>query len=809
MDAKPFALSVKAVVLDPLQRCLLLKRSAQSTNNAGKWDLPGGKCNPGETLQEALVREVQEETGLKVQLTRVVGSAQAETANGVAAFLLIEAVTKETAVRVSDEHETHQWVPAAQLDQQEVARPFRKPLRSYAAAARKAVGPRSVPLDWYEDQIERFRKERCRYKELARAMTQVLEEASATLGLHNIVQARAKTVASFAEKIQRSGKYYTDPMKQLTDLCGARVITHTLSGVEAVRRWVEKHFDITWADSGNKLESLAASEFGYLSWHYIVSFKPDVFATSVVPPELLGLKAELQVRTILQHAWADINHELSYKNAFKLPRRWQRDFARLAAVLEEADRDFELIARGLDEYAASYRATGTPEELHAECAKLSVVLKADPDNAEVAHRLAKLAMSLEKWDRAIAILQPFAARKLAPLLRDLGVSLCKLHREEPTNSCFAEGQRCLGEALQVDPSDVDAWASLAGTHRTQEQAAPPGSPERAHHRQQAHDNYQRAFEVDPSDPFALGNFMEYEMATHPGVDIVSYFRPSLEKASRRCRLQAEVGMNLPWAFFDLAKFQLLLHEPHRALGFYARGVKESAARFFLESALKSFATLETAQDDLPGFAWCRDFLRLAMALRFKAPSPIQPKRTGDAALLHGPVVIVAGYCDQDAAEVHRIAVHGALEHFCGTVIGGGTEAGISGLVGGLPKSKQNGHRKVGYVPGKRADVKQSTGYDAIRQTEGADFSPQEALAYWADLAAAVVPLNQVKLLAIGGGAITTCECQMALALGVPVGLVDPAGSNAGQALAAWPWLNDPGLLSLPAEVTALRQFLGF
>ncbi len=104
--------------------------------------------------------------------------------------------------------------------------------------------------------------------------------------------------------------------------------------------------------------------------------------------------------------------------------------------------------------------------------------------------------------------------------------------------------------------------------------------------------YRRAFEIDPTHPYPVGNYIEYEIADHPDVEIVSFFRPSLQAASKRCQSQAEVGVNLPWAFFDLGKFQLMLGEPYEALGQYAKGVENSTASFFLDSALGSFPILE-------------------------------------------------------------------------------------------------------------------------------------------------------------------------------------------------------------------------
>ena len=50
---KTFSLSVKVIVCDREGRCLLLKRSAASAGNAGKWDFPGGKLDPGERIDQA------------------------------------------------------------------------------------------------------------------------------------------------------------------------------------------------------------------------------------------------------------------------------------------------------------------------------------------------------------------------------------------------------------------------------------------------------------------------------------------------------------------------------------------------------------------------------------------------------------------------------------------------------------------------------------------------------------------------------------------------------------------------------------
>jgi 8-oxo-dGTP diphosphatase len=130
---KPYSLSVKVIVLDEEDRCLLLKRSADSKANAGKWDFPGGKLNPGETLHEALVREVREETGLNVEVVRVAGAAESESPLRRIAYLVMEARADGNSVRISEEHDDYRWVWRSELPQVDLCRQFRSFAAEYAA----------------------------------------------------------------------------------------------------------------------------------------------------------------------------------------------------------------------------------------------------------------------------------------------------------------------------------------------------------------------------------------------------------------------------------------------------------------------------------------------------------------------------------------------------------------------------------------------------------------------------------------------------------------------------------------------------
>lgn len=62
------------------------------------------------------------------------------------------------------------------------------------------------------------------------------------------------------------------------------------------------------------------------------------------------LKCEIQVRSILQHAWAEIEHDLGYKGKTAIPDQYKRNFNRLAALLETADLEFDRLKRELIHY---------------------------------------------------------------------------------------------------------------------------------------------------------------------------------------------------------------------------------------------------------------------------------------------------------------------------------------------------------------------------------------------------------------------------------------------------------------------------
>ncbi|WP_034384691.1 GTP pyrophosphokinase family protein [Deinococcus sp. YIM 77859] len=166
---------------------------------------------------------------------------------------------------------------------------------------------------------------------------------AAGLKIHHVT-GRVKRPASLFDKLRRKpGRYRT--LQDVTDLVGVRVITYFANDVNVVARLMEEHHVVDWDHSMDKSKMHDPDRFGYLGVHYVLRTEPDLV------PELAGTRFEVQIRSILQHAWAEIEHDLGYKNPQAVPREVRRRFYRLAGLLEMADEEFMALHRLSRDYA--------------------------------------------------------------------------------------------------------------------------------------------------------------------------------------------------------------------------------------------------------------------------------------------------------------------------------------------------------------------------------------------------------------------------------------------------------------------------
>ena len=138
-----FRLAVKILLHDRRGRCLVLRRSAGSRLDPGRWDLPGGKVDPGEEPAVGLRREVAEETGLRCRVARLLGATQADIDGQLAVCLVLEGRILAGRLRLSPEHEDFAWRAPADLPSIDWASTLNG-IAGMLAARRPAAAPRRV-----------------------------------------------------------------------------------------------------------------------------------------------------------------------------------------------------------------------------------------------------------------------------------------------------------------------------------------------------------------------------------------------------------------------------------------------------------------------------------------------------------------------------------------------------------------------------------------------------------------------------------------------------------------------------------------
>ena len=151
------------------------------------------------------------------------------------------------------------------------------------------------------------------------------------------VTSRVKSKASVRRKLERTDR--EGDIRSLTDILGIRIITYFRDEVDAVARLIEEEFKIDAERSVDKRAALDPDRFGYLSLHYIAQLTQNR-SQLVEYRTYAGVLFEVQIRSILQHAWAEIEHDRGYKSEAEVPRAVRRRFSRLASLLELADDEF-------------------------------------------------------------------------------------------------------------------------------------------------------------------------------------------------------------------------------------------------------------------------------------------------------------------------------------------------------------------------------------------------------------------------------------------------------------------------------------
>jgi ppGpp synthetase/RelA/SpoT-type nucleotidyltranferase len=201
--------------------------------------------------------------------------------------------------------------------------------------------------------LQEYDRRRGEYETFVAHVEKMLRGLMAQNGVEAHITARVKERVSLAKTLM-TRKGNSKCLDDVTDVAGFRIITLFEEDTEVVDDIVHCEFQCDEAGYERKGDLLPAREFGYRSIHNTIRLRQPV-------PEL-SCVGEVQIRSMLQHAWAEIEHELAYKLGLEIPRSFRRRFARIAGLLETVDTKFNSLRYDTLAFAqdASARAQRLP-----------------------------------------------------------------------------------------------------------------------------------------------------------------------------------------------------------------------------------------------------------------------------------------------------------------------------------------------------------------------------------------------------------------------------------------------------------------
>ena len=197
--------------------------------------------------------------------------------------------------------------------------------------------------------VEEYDRDRDLYLDYAATLHTLVRDLMAASNFKpHSVRHRLKDRTSLARKVLSDIKYSS--LVDLSDVIGIRVITYFADEVDVVASIIRREFKVE-SENDKRAEHLPG-EFGYRSLHQVVTLN-SVRSDLLEYRRFEKLTAEIQIRSILDHAWAEIEHDRAYKGSALIPTSIQEQFAELAALLRNADRQFENVRNELEEHAST------------------------------------------------------------------------------------------------------------------------------------------------------------------------------------------------------------------------------------------------------------------------------------------------------------------------------------------------------------------------------------------------------------------------------------------------------------------------
>jgi ppGpp synthetase/RelA/SpoT-type nucleotidyltranferase len=701
------------------------------------------------------------------------------------------------------------------------------------------------PEAWHQQQVSDFNNSRGNHAQIAQVLESVLKAIARRTDPSAIVQVRPKSLASFSEKAVRKKNKYSNPVKQLTDVVGGRIITYTQLSADRLCRQIESLSDdrpnpqiegpdkkcllIDWDNTTNTAERLKPEEFGYKAMHYVVQLKPPNVLGIPVNNWMFQYKVEIQVCTMMQHVWAAIGHDRVYKPRYKINDALKRRLSAISALIETAQAEFESGIVVLDRYREEFACHLDADSRQDEELIWTSVIKVEPYDGDARRKLGEHYASLGQWKNAF--------EQFSKCDDDTPTILAKRGRAAARLGQVDKAQTLLLQAIDKDKGDWSARCDLA------ELLANRGESEGAF------DQYREAFERAPGEPRVLVGFVTAVVYRERHLSCTIALHGALDAAIEEDKRRAELQVDLPNAYLRIGRCYLYRGGLYSALDAYCKAslTCESlelieAEREDIERVLASLKQGGHSHDKLESYECVAKLLGLlnvivsrrlqksqAQVGQSDADSPPDPlldpmvqqqlealaTRQPRPDFAKRPVVIVAGGCDtkiENRLQTYRATINGAFEHFEGTVICGGTNAGISRVIGEVVSSRGAAITAIGYLPPAAqmpdGDVRDTVNYQIFDVDAGLDgYSAAGPIQTWADLLLADVKPCDVRLLGINGGKLSGFEFRLAMAMGSAVGLIEDSGRAVSTLLTDPDWRRLGRLAALLNEAETIAAFV--
>ena len=705
-------------------------------------------------------------------------------------------------------------------------------------------------VTYLDEQIRLYKQSFGEYESYAEILENYLNDACKVYLPHSIIQTRVKTISSFTEKAIRKKKQYPDPINQFGDLCGARIIVHTREQVEWVNAFIEKNFEVVEKEDVQK--RLGDNQFGYLSIHYIVKLKPghDYVKHEEDLDKIYKKKAEIQVKTILQHAWSDMLHDRTYKGKVDLPDDIRRNSAILAALLEEGDEKFSEVVDRTDNFFLNYSAYMTRDEIKSEIEILESILfyEAQPDEKPAtALKLARLISLMAHlneddkntpWEKELTAykniikrLEPYENQVFVErpyLLIELGTAYCEAYKDDPGSEEYRKGQEFFNKVLDecntensclvLDEDRLSSIKALAKTRLARSYEIMSGK------RKKVRDLYFESLSYEPKNPYYLAESLGHKLSRGTDNDIPEEFKLLISEAIDICSQHIQAGVELPKAYFTKGRLSVLIEDYDSAYGHYARGLRHFMDKDHFSPAgtlgkEEDWLNLIAMPDENEKIDHIRTLFRLGDAVKGdeKAMEYLEeryPEKEIPEIKNSKNVLIVAGGAsdmkDVDLAEVAKL-LKNTLQNYEGLIISGGTTAGIPGLIGEVVAELKNAGNNIyllGYIPTHlSSEDSVSDHYDKVIKCSDRTFSQEQLHRSWYDLLKAGVRPSDVKLLGMNGGRISAMEYRLAAALGATVGIIMGTGREADKLFSDKDWQGVSKLAFIPNEIATVSLFV--